>query len=75
MFSYFTTIKGHIISLEYKKTDSIEVIKKKISKVLKLNWEDLCIIFCGRECKNTDIADNFKFWLKGKPYIIYRIRE
>ena len=72
MLSFFRTIKGNCIPLEYEPTNSIEEIKKKLSKKMNLPWNELCILFCGKECENKKIANDFKFWLNGRIYVIYK---
>lgn len=72
MISHFKTTQNTTITLEYDVDDTIENIKIKLSGIMKIPWNELFIIFCGKNCENQKKADFYKFWKENCAHVIHR---
>mgnify|MGYP001346559196 CR=1 FL=1 len=72
MLSYFKTISGINILLEYESNITIKELKDLLSKKMKVPANELHIIFCGKTCQDNKIADDYKFWKENGAHVIHR---
>lgn len=72
MISFFKTMSGGCITLEYEKNNTIKEIKEMLSKKMYFSPNELHIVFCGKECLDDKITDFYKFWTENCTYVIHR---
>lgn len=72
MMSFFKTIYGYTISLEYESNITIRELKGLLSNKMNLPAEELFIIFCGKTCEDDKIANDYKFWTENCAHVIHR---
>ena len=75
MLSFFKTLNGGCITLEYEADITILQLKELLSTKMNLPSQELHIIFCGKECKYDKTADDYKFWTENCAYVIHRKRK
>lgn len=72
MISFFKTMSGGCITLEYEYNNTIKEIKEMLSKKMNSPSEELHIIFCGKECLDDKITEYYKFWKENCAYVVSR---
>lgn len=72
MLSFFKTMNGGCITLEYEHNNTIKEIKEMLSKKMNSPSEELHIIFCGKECLDDKITEYYKFWKENCAYVVSR---
>ena len=72
MLSFFKTMNGGCITLEYEVDNTIKEIKEMLSKKMNFSAEELHIIFCGKECLNEKRVDHYELWKENCAYVMPR---